>query len=90
MRYALIFLAVLVGQGHMRVEAKELTPREKMGRVMSLTSLTQGGLVPLGALVASALAGAIGPQRAMSIFGVVSLSCVLVTLAIAKELRQQA
>ena len=28
MRYALIFLAVLVGQGHMRVEAKELTPRE--------------------------------------------------------------
>jgi hypothetical protein len=29
-------------------------------------------------------------QRAMSIFGVVSLSCVLVTLAIAKELRQQA
>ncbi len=69
---------------------QELTPREKMGRVMSLTSLTQGGLVPLGALVASALAGAIGPQRAMSIFGVVSLSCVLVTLAIAKELRQQA
>ncbi len=46
--------------------------------------------MPLGALVASALAGAIGPQRAMSIFGVVSLSCVLVTLAIAKELRQQA
>lgn len=68
---------------------QELTPKEKMGRVMSLTVLTQGGLVPLGALVASALAGAIGPQPAMSVFGVVALACVLVTLAVAKELRQQ-
>ena len=68
---------------------QELTPKEKMGRVMSLTVLTQGGLVPLGALVASALAEAIGPQPAMSVFGVVSLACVLTTLAVAKELRQQ-
>ncbi|MDP3091953.1 MAG: serine protease [Nitrospira sp.] len=28
MRYALIFLVALIGQGQMRVEAKELTPRE--------------------------------------------------------------
>ncbi len=28
MRYALIFFAALIGQGHMSVEAKELTPRE--------------------------------------------------------------
>lgn len=28
MKYVLILLAVLIGQGHMRVEAKELTPRE--------------------------------------------------------------
>ncbi len=28
MRYALIFLAALIGQGHMSVEAKDLTPRE--------------------------------------------------------------
>lgn len=68
---------------------QELTPREKMGRVMSLTSLTQGGLVPLGALAASALAEGIGPQPAMSVFGVVSLACVLLTLAVAKELRAQ-
>jgi len=68
---------------------QELTPKEKMGRVMSLTVLTQGGLVPLGALVASALAEAIGPQAAMSVFGVVSLACVLTTLAVARELRQQ-
>ena len=32
---------------------QELTPKDKMGRVMSLTALTQGGLVPLGALIAS-------------------------------------
>ncbi|MEQ1700063.1 MAG: MFS transporter [Ilumatobacteraceae bacterium] len=68
---------------------QELTPKDKMGRVMSLTSLTQGGLVPLGALLASALSGVVGPQQAMSIFGVASLACVLVTLAVAKELRQQ-
>lgn len=68
---------------------QELTPKEKMGRVMSLTVLTQGGLVPLGALVASALAEAVGPQAAMSVFGVVSLACVLTTLAVARELRQQ-
>jgi MFS family permease len=68
---------------------QELTPREKMGRVMSLTVLTQGGLVPIGALAASALAGSIGPQPAMSVFGVVSLTCVLITLAVAKELRRQ-
>lgn len=68
---------------------QELTPQEKMGRVMSLTVLTQGGLVPMGALAASALAEAIGPQPAMSVFGVVSLACVLVTLTVAKELRQQ-
>ena len=68
---------------------QELTPKEKMGRVMSLTVLTQGGLVPLGALAASALAEAIGPQPAMSVFGVVSLACVLVTLVVAKELRAQ-
>lgn len=68
---------------------QELTPKDKMGRVMSLTALTQGGLVPLGALIASALSGVVGPQQAMSIFGVASLACVLLTLAVAKELRQQ-
>ena len=68
---------------------QELTPKDKMGRVMSLTALTQGGLVPLGALIASALSGVVGPQRAMSIFGVASLGCVLLTLAVGKELRQQ-
>ena len=67
---------------------QELTPKEKMGRVMSLTALTQGGLVPLGALIASTLAEKIGPQPAMSVFGVASLGCVLVTLAVAKDLRQ--
>ena len=68
---------------------QELTPKDKMGRVMSLTALTQGGLVPLGALIASALSGAVGPQQAMSIFGGASLGCVLAALAVAKELRQQ-
>ena len=66
---------------------QESTPQDHMGRVMSLTNLAQAGLVPIGALVASALAGAVGPRLAMSMFGAVGLACVLTALARAKELR---
>ena len=68
---------------------QELTPPEKMGRVMALNTLAHGGLVPFGAFMASALAGAIGPQSAMSVVGAFALSCVLVCLAVAKSLREQ-
>jgi MFS family permease len=68
---------------------QELTPAGHMGRVMSLTALTQAGLVPIGALVASAMAGVIGPRATMSVYGVVGLLCVFGALAFAKELRAQ-
>jgi len=68
---------------------QELTPPEKMGRVMAIATLTHAGLVPFGALMASALAGAIGAQPAMSVVGVVSLTCVLLALSFAKQLRAQ-
>ena len=66
---------------------QESTPQGHMGRVMSLTNLAQAGLVPIGALVGSALAGAVGPRAAMSIYGAVGLACVLGTLWRADALR---
>ncbi|MCB0985889.1 MAG: MFS transporter [Ilumatobacter sp.] len=68
---------------------QELTPHEKMGRVMSLTALAQAGLSPLGAFGASALAQWIGARPAMGWLGAVSLVCVLGTLAFGRELRVQ-
>lgn len=66
---------------------QELTPKDHMGRVMSLTSLTQAGLVPIGALLASSLAEGIGPRAATSVFGAAGLLCVLSALAFAGDLR---
>jgi MFS family permease len=66
---------------------QESTPQDHMGRVMSLTSLAQAGLVPIGALVGSALAGVIGPRLAMSTFGAIGLVCVLTALVRADALR---
>ncbi len=66
---------------------QESTPQGHMGRVMSLTNLAQAGLVPIGALVGSALAGAIGPRAAMSTYGAIGLVCVLGTLWRADALR---
>ena len=68
---------------------QELTPHEKMGRVMSLTALAQAGLSPLGAFGASALAQWIGARPAMGWLGAASLACVLGTLAFGRELRVQ-
>lgn len=88
----LLFLWGLTGGIYMNLNQtliQELTPAERMGRVMSLTALANAGLVPFGALVSSALAGAIGPQPAMSVVGLVALACVLATLATARRLREQ-
>ncbi len=88
----LMFLWGLTGGFYMNLNQtliQELTPREKMGRVMSLTALAQAGLSPLGALAASALAEVTGPQPAMGLFGVVSLAAVFCALLFGKELRAQ-
>jgi MFS family permease len=68
---------------------QELTPQTSMGRVMALSTLVNAGLVPVGALGASAIADAIGPQPAMTAISCVSLSCVLVTLLVGRTLRAQ-
>jgi MFS family permease len=66
---------------------QELTPPERMGRVMSLNSLVQAGLLPLGGLLAGLLATVIGAQHALSVFGALGLACVLLALGRARGLR---
>lgn len=66
---------------------QEATPHGHMGRVMALSGLTQAGLVPIGALIASALAGSIGPGPSSVVFGAAGLVVVLSVLALARELR---
>ncbi len=63
------------------------TPPEMMGRVMSLHTLCQVGLAPLGSLVGGVLATGVGPQAALSAFGAIGLLLVLVTFARASALR---
>ncbi len=66
---------------------QELTPRDRMGRVMALNSMVSAGLLPLGGLAAAVLASAIGAQQSLSMFGVLGLGCVLVAIWRAKGLR---
>ena len=66
---------------------QELTPRDRMGRVMALTTLVSAGLLPLGGLLSALLASAIGAQEALSTFGVVGLACVVISLWRARGLR---
>jgi MFS family permease len=68
---------------------QELTPQDRMGRVMSLNTLVNAGLIPIGALASSALAGVVGPQPALSIISAIGLVCVLLTLAVSRDLRAQ-
>jgi MFS family permease len=63
------------------------TPGEMMGRVMSLHTLCQVGLAPLGSLLAGLIATGVGPQAALSLFGAVGVGCVLVTFWRAAALR---
>ena len=66
---------------------QELTPRDRMGRVMALSSLVNAGLLPLGGLLAALVAGAIGAQPTLGLFGAVGLTCVLLALWRARDLR---
>ncbi len=66
---------------------QELTPRDRMGRVMALTTLVSAGLLPLGGLFAALLASVIGAQETLSVFGALGLACVLVSLWRAQGLR---
>jgi MFS family permease len=66
---------------------QELTPADRMGRVMGLSAMVNAGLLPLGGLMAGVLASMIGAQQALSVFGAIGLGCVLLALWRADGLR---
>lgn len=63
------------------------TPGDMMGRVMSLHTLVQVGLAPLGSLAAGVIATGIGAQATMSLFGAIGVTAALLTFWRARELR---
>ncbi len=66
---------------------QELTPQDRMGRVMALNSLVQAGLMPIGGLLAGVLAQWIGAPVTLSLFGVAGLVSVIIALLRADALR---
>jgi MFS family permease len=66
---------------------QELTPLDRMGRVMGLSTLVNAGLLPVGGLVAGIAASFIGVRAALSLFGFAALCCVITALVRAKGLR---
>lgn len=66
---------------------QELTPPDRMGRVVALSTLVNAGLLPIGGLVAGVAASLLGVRAALSLFGTVALCCVLTALVRAKGLR---
>ena len=65
----------------------ELSPPDMRGRVMSLMSLDRG-LVPLGAIVAGALASRLGPQDGLLIMASVCLALTAIAAVFAPVLRR--
>lgn len=63
------------------------TSDEMMGRVMSLHTLCQVGLSPLGSLAAGLVATGVGARATMSVFGAVGVVLVLLTATRARQLR---
>jgi MFS transporter, DHA3 family, macrolide efflux protein len=68
---------------------QELTPQDRIGRVMSITSIISTGLVPVGALICSALAGVWGARPTTTIVSSFALGCVALTLWLGHDLRAQ-
>lgn len=66
---------------------QELTPQDRMGRVMALNSLVQAGLMPIGGLFAGVLAQWIGAPLTLSLFGVAGLVSVVLALLRSHALR---
>lgn len=66
---------------------QELTPLDRMGRVMGLSTLVNAGLLPIGGLAAGVVAAVVGVRTALSLFGLAALLCVITALVRAKGLR---
>jgi MFS family permease len=86
------FLALLgaVGVSYMALTATLLlegTPAELQGRVMSVISLDRG-LVPLGAVIAGALAESVGPQSGLLIMGSICLALTVAAALLATPIRR--
>jgi len=64
------------------------TPREVMGRVLSLNQLSIQGLGPIGAFMAGAMAQFMGPQTTGLIGGLIGLSMATTALLFARKFRQ--
>lgn len=69
---------------------QEITPNERLGRVVSMQQLSTYGLTPVGALVAGFLATLIGARATMVSFGAFGAVLVILALVRAKDLRAQA
>lgn len=65
----------------------ELSPDQMRGRVLSVMSLDRG-LVPVGATIAGALAGSLGPQDGLLVMGAVCLGLVTIAAVAAPPLRR--
>jgi predicted MFS family arabinose efflux permease len=65
----------------------EQTPPEFHGRVMSLLALDRG-LIPIGALIAGALAEAFGPRIGLTVMGLICLSLCMLALFFSRRFRR--
>ncbi|MFN8024011.1 MAG: MFS transporter [Acidimicrobiales bacterium] len=66
---------------------QELTPRDRMGRVMALSTMVNAGLLPIGGLLSALVASAIGPRPTVSLCGALAAVCIAATLWRSRELR---
>lgn len=59
-----------------------------LGRVMSLSGLMHTGVAPLAALLAGTIAGHLGPQHTLGVFGAVGLIVIVAVFVFGDELRR--
>ena len=69
---------------------QEITPTDRLGRVVSLQQLCTFGMAPIGALVAGFLATAIGTRQTLVTYGTIGLILISYACVRAKDLRAQA
>lgn len=68
---------------------QEITPDERLGRVVSMQQLFTFGLTPVGALVAGVVATWLGTQPTIAAFGVLGAALVVLAFVRAGDLRGQ-
>mgnify|MGYP000269908168 CR=1 FL=1 len=66
---------------------QELTPRDRMGRVMALSTMVNAGLLPIGGLLSALVASVIGARHTVSLCGALAAVCVVATWWRSRDLR---